>query len=60
MHDISTEMIETPPMDDSVLVGGCHGLVFVPAAQLKDYYRGQGSVAAAGFVLLLLALASLL
>lgn len=59
MHDVSAEMIEVTPMDDSVLVGGCHGLFFIPAAQVTDYYRGQASVAAVGLVLLLLALAFL-
>lgn len=46
-------------MDDSVLVGGCHGLFFIPAAQVTDYYRAQGLVVAVGLVLLLLALAFL-
>ena len=59
MNDVSTEMIEVAPMDDFVLVGGCHGLFWIPAAQVTDYYRAHGLVAAVGLLVLLLALTSL-
>lgn len=55
----SAEMIEGTPTENSVIVGGCHGLIVVPSAQMTDYYRAQGSVAAVGLLLLFLVLASL-
>lgn len=54
------EMVEVPSMDNFVLVGGCHGLAWIPSVQVRDYYRAQGAVAAVGLAFLFLALASLL
>jgi len=39
-------------LEELVIVGGCGGLLFVPAGQEADYYRAQRCVAVIGLACL--------
>ena len=52
MNGTSFAALEIAALEEFVIVGGCGGLLFVPAAQEADYYRAQRCVALIGFACL--------
>ncbi len=50
---MSASGLEIDPPEECVIVGGCGGLLLIPAAQQSDYYRAQRYVAILGVACLL-------
>lgn len=43
---------KTVPLEECVIVGGCGGMLCIPAAQQAEYYRAQKYMALLGLVCL--------
>jgi hypothetical protein len=49
---MSTNSLETEALKEYVIVGGCGGLLCIPAAQKADYYRAHKYMAVLGLIYL--------
>lgn len=49
-HAESTATSREKGSQGFVVIGGCHGLILLPAEELADFYKGYGCVAVAGLV----------
>lgn len=49
---MSANSLETQALTEYVIVGGCGGLLCIPAAQEADYYRAHKYMCVLGFICL--------